>query len=553
MKQLSGIDATFLYMETAETPMHVAGLTLYAPPKDMAGSFHDHFRDFLKTRIHLIPIFSKKLARTILDLDHPAWVDAREVDFDYHVKGARLPKSGTFEDLEAMVGDLHSQLLDRSRPLWQFTVIEGLADGRVALYSKVHHAAVDGGAGMVITKALYDVTEVPRTVEPPEPRAPITRPSDAERALTNLNDLFANLLRQHLTVMSAGAELVSSVVGALLPGGQKPEEKPAEAPAKGSGPALPALVPPKTAFNGTITGKRAYAARSLPLADAKLVAKATGAKLNDVVMAICSGALRRYLLAKKKLPKTPLIAFVPISLREAGNTEINNQVFGMNCPLATDIADPLERLASIRRTANTSKSIAGAAKGAAPKDFTMIGAPLLLPGLMKLFGSSGIADLVPMGVNVVISNTAGPNFPLYCAGAKILALYPVSIPTHGVGLNFTVQSYMDHLDFGLTACAKSVPDVGRMADHLGEALAELKAAVLAKVAAAEKAAAKLGEVSPAAAAVETPKVAEGAKAKPAKVAATKGGTKTATPSASAPATKTKAPAAKPKSARAAAR
>ncbi|WP_168201511.1 WS/DGAT/MGAT family O-acyltransferase [Phreatobacter aquaticus] len=484
MKQLSGIDATFLYMETPETPMHVAGLTLYDRPKGMTGSFHDHFTAFLKTRIHLIPIFSKKLARTLLDLDHPGWVDTADVDFAYHVRQVVLDGPGSFDQLEAKVGELHSVLLDRSKPLWQFTVIEGLADGRLALYSKVHHAAVDGGAGMVITKALYDVTEVPRVVEPPEPRALPPKPSQAERALTGLNDLVGNLMRQHLNMLAAGAELITSVAGALSPAGSGKAPAADEPKTTSGGAQLPSFVPPKTPFNVTITGQRAYAARSLPLADAKLIAKATGAKINDVVMGICSGALRRYLLARKKLPKTPLIAFVPISLREAGNTEINNQVFGMNCPLATDIADPLERLASIRRTSNTSKSIAGTAKSAAPKDFTMIGAPLLLPGLMKLFGKSGLADLVPMGVNVVISNTAGPNFPLYCAGAKISALYPVSIPTHGVGLNFTVQSYLDHLDFGLTGCAKAVPDMGRLADHLAEALAELKTAVVAKMAAA---------------------------------------------------------------------
>jgi WS/DGAT/MGAT family acyltransferase len=476
MKQLSGIDATFLYMETPETPMHVAGLTLYDQPKTMAGSFYEHFRTFFSSRVHLIPIFSKKLARSVLNLDHPGWVDVGEIDLDYHIRHARLPKPGTFAQLEAMVGDLHSVPLDRSRPLWQFTVIDGLADGRLALYSKVHHAAVDGGAGMVITKALYDVTETPRDVGPvPAPKSKASKPSVEARALVGLNDLMANMIRQQITVMTAGAKLLGSLAGALVPGASKGEDKVAGAPV------LPTLMPPKTPFNVTITGQRSYAARSVSLDDAKFVARATGTKINDVVMAICSGALRTYLLAKKKLPKTPLIAFVPISLREAGNTDINNQVFGMNCPLATEIADPLERLLSIQKTSSTSKSMAGATKDAAPKDFTLIGAPMLLPGLMQLLGKSGLADVVPMGVNVVISNTQGPPFPLYCAGAKVSALYPVSIPTHGIALNLTVQSYLSALDFGLTADRKAVPDVADLADGLKPALDELVAAVRAKM------------------------------------------------------------------------
>ncbi len=166
MRQLGGIDASFLYMETPETPMHVAGLTLFEPPADFSGSFFEHFRSFFLERMHLAPIFRKKLARAVLELDHPGWVDAVDLDMDYHLRAATLPSPGDWSQLEAMVADLHSQPLDRSRPLWQFTVIEGLNDGAVALYSKVHHAAVDGGAGMAIAAALYDISPKPRPVKP---------------------------------------------------------------------------------------------------------------------------------------------------------------------------------------------------------------------------------------------------------------------------------------------------------------------------------------------------------------------------------------------------
>lgn len=529
MKQLSGIDATFLYMETPETPMHVAGLTLYEPPKALEGSFYDHFRKFFASRLHLIPIFGQKLARAAFDLDHPGWVEVEDIDLDYHLRHLHLPKPGTFAQLEAMVGDLHSVLLDRSRPLWQFTVIEGLADGRLAVYSKVHHAAVDGGAGMVITKALYDLTEVPRDVGPAPERKRAPRPNAQQKALVGLNDLVANMVRQHITVATAGAKLLNAMANLANPFAPSAGEAP-----KGPRP-LPDLLPPKTPFNGTISGQRSYAARSVSLKDAKFIAKATGTKLNDVVMALCATVLRNYLLAKKALPSTPLIAFVPISLREAGNTDINNQVFGMNCPLATDIPDPLERLLEIQRGSGASKTMAGVMKEAAPRDYTLIGAPLLLPGLMQMLGKSGLADVVPMGVNVVISNTQGPPYPLYGGGAKVLALYPVSIPTHGIGLNLTVQSYLDHLDFGLTADRKSVPDVAAMADGLQPALDELMAAVKAKMPAPKpetKPEAKAESVAaePAAPAPAKPPAGTAASAAAPKASAKKGASKAATAS-----------------------
>ena len=468
MKQLGGIDASFLYMESPETPMHVAGLTLYELPDGFKGSFHEHFKTFFAGRIHLVPIFQKKLARTVLDLDHPGWVDADEIDLDYHIRPARLPAPGTTRQLEELVADLHAVPLDRSKPLWQFTVIEGLQDGQAALYSKVHHAAIDGGAGMVITHALYDVTPKPRAVDPPEPRAQKRKPSTPERAILGMHDMATNVVRQQLNIMEAVPKTLGQVADLLAPA------------AAGSGTALPQLIAPKTPFNGSIGRKRSYATRSLSLTEAKAVAKATGTKINDIVMAICSGALRIYLNRKHALPDAPLIAFVPVSLREAGNTDLNNQVFGMNCPLATNYADPLIRLKTIHKDSGASKSVASGLKHLALKDYTLIGAPTLLPGLMQLYGKTGLADILPQAVNLTISNTHGPPFPLYCAGARVTALYPVSIPVHGIGLNMTVQSYLDKLDFGLTGDHASLPDIDRLADDLETSFDELKSAVMAK-------------------------------------------------------------------------
>lgn len=310
--------------------MHVAGLTLYELPEGFEGSFHEHFKRFFAGRVHLIAIFNKKLARSVMQLDHPGWVEVEDLDLDYHIQGMRLPKPGTWKQLQEAVAEMHAVRLDRKKPLWQFMVIEGLEDGRVALYSKVHHAAIDGGAGMVITQALYDLGPVPRAVEPPKPFVAKRKPTVPERAILGMHDMATNVVRQQLKF----AEAVPKTMAQMA-------ELAASALKNPGAVGLVSLLAPKTPFNRTITAERTFAARSVSLMDAKLISKATGAKINDIVMAICGGALRTYLSQKHKLPDAPLVAFVPISLRASGNTELNNQVFGMNCPLATNYGDPL--------------------------------------------------------------------------------------------------------------------------------------------------------------------------------------------------------------------
>jgi WS/DGAT/MGAT family acyltransferase len=246
---------------------------------------------------------------------------------------------------------------------------------------------------------------------------------------------------------------------------------------RGELPRLPPLIAPRTKLNVQITGERSYAARSLPLAPARRLAKAAGAKLNDIVMAICAGALRRYLQNRKSLPRRPLLAFVPISLRELGNTDMSNQVSGMLCSLATNIADPAARLAEITASSKSSKQLAGQLKDVSQGDFSFIGAPIVLSGLSWLYGRSGISNWVNPPANVVISNVPGPPVPLFCAEARVSALYPVSIPAHGMALNLTVQSYVDNLDFGLTADRRAVPDIDLLADYLHVSFDELAAAV----------------------------------------------------------------------------
>jgi diacylglycerol O-acyltransferase len=479
-QQLSGIDASFLYLETPETPMHVAGLTYFELPDGFEGSFYQHFRRFFEGRLHTIPIFSKRLAPSLYDLDHPGWVDADDLDLDYHLRETALPAPGTAAQLEEVIGHLHANTLDRSRPLWQFYIITGLENGQGVLYSKVHHAAVDGGAGMAINKALYDVTATPRDVPPPVPKPAEVKPAPSSPTAVDpvkgISDIMGNMMRQQMRMWQTAADIGTAMTSAFL---AKPGEQPkAIATLQSLVSQLPTLNAPRTPFNATITRERSYAARTVSLTDAKAIAKASGTKLNDVVMAICAGALRRYLQEKGQLPDKPLIAGVPISLREPGDTRQNNQVSGMLCSIATDIADPAERLKAILKSSSESKQIAGTFRDAVPQDFAFVGAPILLRLIMLVYGRSGLADKLPMPMNVTISNVPGPPMPLYCAGARVTALHPVSIPAHGAALNITVQSYMDALNFGLTADRRAVPDVGRLGDYLIDAAKELKQAVV---------------------------------------------------------------------------
>ncbi len=473
--RLQGLDATFLYMETPQTPMHVAGYTLFDLPEHWRGRFYENYRAFLVPRLKLAPLFTRKLRASPMQIDHPAWVEDDQFDLDFHLRSMTLPGPGNWEQLEDTVARLHGELLDRTRPLWQFTVIEGLADGRGALYSKVHHAALDGGAGMVLTKAMYDVTPQPRTLSPVgEVKRPYATPEPVSPAalLGGLGSMYMNFVRQQIDAIAQVPAMMKAVNNVLLPKLGEDAKLTDLIPIKSLS-RLPPLIAPKTPFNAQITGDRAYAARPLPLALAKKIGKATGTKMNDVVMAICAGALRRYLDEKDALPRKQLVAFVPVSLRELGNTDMNNQVTGMMCGLATQIADPIERLQAIAAAAVGSKSLTADVKDASPKDFSFVGAPVLLSGLAKLFGRSGAANWMRFPFNVVISNVQGPPVPLFCGEARVSGLYPVSIPSHGCALNVTVQSYMDELDLGLTADRRAVPDLGKLADYHRDALFEL--------------------------------------------------------------------------------
>jgi diacylglycerol O-acyltransferase / wax synthase len=460
MKTLSGLDGTFLHMETPETPMHVGSLSLFDLPSGHRGDFYADVRRYVRRRLHTVPVFTRKLAPMPLQFANPVWVEADEIDLDYHVQRVTLPRPGTQAQLEDLVGRLHSELLDRERPLWRIAVIDGLQSGQAAYYLQAHHATLDGQAGVLMAQTLFDLTPTPRRIPRGEVHAG-EHPGMGELAAAALKHDAG----QYIKLLRHLPDVVKTLAGMLGP-------RPGPA---GARPGTEISLAPKTPLNVQITGERGFAALSVPLDTLKQLAAAHEAKLNDIVLALCSGALRRYLAEHGGIPDKPLVAAMPISLRETGNTEYNTQATMALVNLNTHIADPLLRLHAIRDAASAVKAMARRARGVTPTDFPSIGTPWLLHTLASLYGRSGLADAMPPIANLVISNVPGPQVPLYAAGARMSTYWPLSIVEHGQGLNVTVMSYAGALGFGFTTARRAVPDARELAAALGEALDELVA------------------------------------------------------------------------------
>ncbi len=463
MDRLSALDASFLYGETPESPMHVAALAIFDPPPADTDVFAI-FRDHLKSLLHLIPFFERKLALTPIQLDHPVWVHDDNLDLDYHFRHVSLPKPGTLEQLETLVARLHMILLDRTRPLWQYYVIEGLKGGGFAIYIKMHHAGIDGGAGMAALPVIFATSPDPEPELAPQP-SPSAKDSRAPEIFELISDSYAKFFNQQREFYESWPDLGKAIAKV----GQRVTEDLANPPRM-----LP--LAPKTLFNVSLSSQRSFGTCTISLRDVKAVAKLTKSKVNDVVMTISAGALRRYLETRKALPDSPLIAAVPVSLRKAGNADMNNQVTAMLCNLATDIADPIRRLEAIVASSTDSKKRLEDIRDVILTDMTRLGAPIMITGIARLMGQAKLAERLPAIVNVLISNVPGPKEALYCAGAKMINYFPVSIPSNGSVLNITVQSYLDNLDFGLIACRTAVPDIDKLTEFLAEEFERLKKA-----------------------------------------------------------------------------
>ena len=458
MQKLSGMDATFLYMETDATPMHISSLLICEPAKKGENPF-EALKAQIASRLHEIPSFHRKLMHTPFDIDHPIWVTAETVDLEYHIKDARLPEPGDISQLRTLIQGLHSLTLDRDRPLWQFYIIEGIEDpkfglkkGSFALYTKAHHACLDGGGGISAMDILSDREPTPR---PPLPKSEIRLYREKPGFFELLGSAFGKFVQQQVDIVAA------------LPALSKALSNLAKTTLADGGGVLKDLRPaPKTRFNVRIEKQRAYGAQSLHLRDTIKLAKQTGTTLNDVVLSICGGALRRYLAGHNELPDRSLVAAVPVSLRELGDTSNTNQVASMNCAIGSDIEDPLERLHAVHGNSGRSKKYLGAIKDIFPTDYSFFGAPVIVSAMAQMASRTDIVNYLPSPLNVAISNVPGPRRHMYFAGSKVLTYFPVSIPMHGCALNITLQSYVDRLDFGLVACKRAVPDVQDIADNI---------------------------------------------------------------------------------------
>ncbi len=459
MTSLGGLDALFLHLETAATPMHVGALHLLEPPpgdSDLLALVRDH----VGARLHLSPVFTRRLLPMPLSIANPAWTAAAQVDLQHHVQRVLLPAPGTRTQLEAAVARLHALPLDRSRPLWQFFVLEGLADGRCALYSKVHHAAVDGVAGVALAQALLDTSPIASEVPPSRARRRTPPPGPARllgAVLTSNARAGARLLAQLPAIGRTGLGLL---LGARRGGG------------------LAALArhfafAPATALNGVIDARRSVATTSMPLRAVRAIADANEVTLNDVILAIVGGALRRYLSAHGGLPAQPLLAAMPVSLRQSGDTAMNTQATMTQASLATHIEDPLQRLRAIHAATLSAKAMTRELLPALEISLPSLGLPWLLGAAATLYGKTRLAERLPPLANVVVSNVPGPPLPLYLAGAKLLTYWPLSIVVHGLALNITVQRYADSLDIGVVAARNVAPDLEPLIAALQAAFAEL--------------------------------------------------------------------------------
>jgi len=528
MKHLSGLDATFLHLETPEMPMHVGSLNVLDLPKGYKGDFYEDAKQFMASRIHLADVFTRKLALMPFDLTNPVWVEDDDIDLDYHVRHITLPKPGTNRQLQQYVARLHSTLIDRSRPMWEFFIIDGLKSGQVALYTKVHHAGIDGQAGVALGKAIFDLEATGRVVKPPRARP---RSSGYQLGMAELATAALRNTAQQYVKLFKMAPAIARALGGLA----KPDEKAAEKNAAAA-PKKFNLFAPRTSLNVSITNQRTFAGRTISLAETKHIAKHFGVSLNDVVMATVAGALRHYLADNNELPAKPLVAGVPVSLREAGDETANNQASMILVSLATDITDPVQRLKAINASSTSSKSTMNRFKAVILDDFPTFAAPWLVSGIASMVGRSGLVNLLPPAANVAISNVAGAPFPMYFAGALVTSYYPVSIASHGTALNVTVQSYNGRMDYGLIACRRAVPDITEIGDYL---LAEHQ--LLMTLTQSHPATA--GAATPKAATPEPAPVAKAA-AKPAAEPAPKKAAARKAPVAKAPAAKAKVPVAK---------
>jgi WS/DGAT/MGAT family acyltransferase len=457
MQRLSGLDASFLYLETPAQPLHVCSILELDTSTTPGGYTFDRLRDELAVRSKAMPQFREKLADTPFNLDHPVWVDDNNFDVNRHLHRIGLPPPGGRAELAEICGHIASLPLDRTRPLWEMWVIEGVAGtnaqegGRLAVMTKVHHAGVDGVTGANLMSQLCS-TEA--DAPPPDPVEGVGGGSDFEIALTGAVKFAARPLR----LANALAGTASSVVKTVMR-------------ARSGQTMAPPFAAPRTAFNASVTPHRNIAYAQLDLEDVKKVKDHFDVKVNDVVMALVSGVLRQFLLDRGELPESSLVAMVPVSVHGKSDRPGRNQVSGMFASLQTHIADPVERIKAIAEANSIAKQHSSAIKATLLQDWSQFAAPAVFGMAMRAYARTSLTRM-PVH-NLVISNVPGPQVPLYFLGSEVKAMYPLGPIFHGSGLNITVMSLTGKLDIGIIACPELLPDLWELADDFAVGMEEL--------------------------------------------------------------------------------
>ncbi len=467
MQSLVGMDAAFLSLETPTTPMHVGVALVLDPPEGTRSLFspstrYAQIRRVIQQRLHLIPQLRQRALRVPFGLHHPVWVDDPDFELDDHVSRASLPSPGGMAELDAYVAGVMSRQLDPDRPLWEMHVVEGLEGDRTALIAKVHHAILDGVSGASVLATFLDLNPRSRVTQLPSEWDPAPLPSNAQ-VLRHAASSLARQPGETLSTLQAGVEAVADL-------GMHNREL----VDRGEQPPPGFFSAPRTSFNGAVSNRKRFASLSVPLEDVKLVGRVFEATVNDVILAVVSGGLRRLLEARGEVAEPSMVAMVPVSTRPEGRGEVlGNQVSGMLVSLASDVDNAVLRLDAISESARVAKEQERLHRGRFLGDLAQIALPALATRLARAMAGTRLFDKVRPPFNVTVSSVRGPDFSLFCAGSRVADMYPVGPIAEGIGVNVTVFSYLDRVQFGLLACRRLLPELGEVASYLDDALGEL--------------------------------------------------------------------------------
>jgi diacylglycerol O-acyltransferase len=450
----------FLLAENRNMPMHVGGLQLFQKPEGAGRNYTREMFEEMRDVEEIAPLFLKHPHRSLRTGAQLVWKDDEQFDIEHHVRHSALPRPGRIRELLELCSRLHSTRLAWERPLWEAHVIEGLRDGRVAMYTKTHHALVDGISAMRLLASVLSTDPDKRNM--PAPWAATGPRSSKRKSEHNLSEIPIAALRAALGITTEAAGMPSALVKTITKG------------LKNETSAL-SLYAPRTIFNQSITGSRRFAADDWPIERLRAIGKATGTTLNDVVIAMCSGALRTYLLELDALPEAPLVSMVPVGLNakqsQVASSEGGNAVGSVMVQMATDKHDPADRLASIHRSMKDGKEALSSMTPVQILAMSAIGqAPAILTPMLRMQG------IIRPPYNVIISNVPGPRTTHYWNGARLTGTYPLSIPINGMALNITCTSYDGQMAFGLTGCRRTVPHLQRLLTYLDDEVAALEKA-----------------------------------------------------------------------------